>query len=209
MCRRNARDGCPFFPGQPSFCLRQAIGSGWQGPPIKEQRRPHSINRCRPDLKTRAERKFIEVEPPTGEQPSRLHGVGITISWQQKARPGRGRTGRASCNNTADDHRGQSIGTVYKQAGGRRLLSWVRSLSLFPCCCGPAADRLGQGCCQIGTRGKSLRFYGIVSSPKPVPNPNIFRFTRILIYVKHSPSPRHHEGRFAVVTKRGAGCDGT
>jgi len=24
-----------------------------------------------------------------------------------------------------------------------------------------------------------------------------------------SPSPRHHEGRFAVVTKRGAGCDGT
>ena len=36
----------------------------------------------------------------------------------------------------------------------------------------------------------------------------IFRFTGILICGKHPLSPCHHEGRFAVVTKRGAGCDG-
>src|SRR5262245_59985542 len=40
------------------------------------------------------------------------------------------------------------------------------------------------------------------------PKSKIFLFTGILICGKNSPSPCHHEGRFAVVTKRGAGCDG-
>ena len=40
------------------------------------------------------------------------------------------------------------------------------------------------------------------------PKSEIFRFTGILICGRHSPSPCRHEGRFAVVTKRGAGCDG-
>ncbi|MGQ0681727.1 hypothetical protein, partial [Bradyrhizobium sp.] len=35
-----------------------------------------------------------------------------------------------------------------------------------------------------------------------------FLFTGIPIYVIHLPSPCHREGRFAIVTKRGAGCDG-
>ena len=37
----------------------------------------------------------------------------------------------------------------------------------------------------------------------------IFHFTEILICVINPTSPCRHEGRFAVVTKRGAGCDGT
>jgi hypothetical protein len=47
-----------------------------------------------------------------------------------------------------------------------------------------------------------------VSSPKPDPIAKIFRFTGILICGISAPSPCRHEGRFAVVTKRGAGCDG-
>ena len=35
-----------------------------------------------------------------------------------------------------------------------------------------------------------------------------FLFTGIPIYVISPPSPCHREGRFAIVTKRGAGCDG-
>jgi hypothetical protein len=41
------------------------------------------------------------------------------------------------------------------------------------------------------------------------PIAKIFRFTGIPIYGRNSVSPCHQEGRFAVVTKRGAGCDGT
>src|ERR1700752_5169918 len=41
------------------------------------------------------------------------------------------------------------------------------------------------------------------------PKSKIFRFTEIPIYGINRSSPCHHEGRFAVVTKRGAGCDGT
>jgi len=41
-----------------------------------------------------------------------------------------------------------------------------------------------------------------------VPQPKIFLFTGIPIYGIDLASPCRHEGRFAVVTKRGAGCDG-
>src|SRR5436309_2603536 len=47
-------------------------------------------------------------------------------------------------------------------------------------------------------------FAEMVSSPKI----EIILFTVILICVIYPSSPCHHEGRFAVVTKRGAGCDG-
>jgi len=40
------------------------------------------------------------------------------------------------------------------------------------------------------------------------PKSKIFRFTVILICGIHPPSPSHREGRFAIVTERGAGCDG-
>ena len=40
------------------------------------------------------------------------------------------------------------------------------------------------------------------------PRSKIFRFTGILIYGIPRLSPCRHEGRFAIVTKRGAGCDG-
>jgi hypothetical protein len=44
--------------------------------------------------------------------------------------------------------------------------------------------------------------------PLAAPKSKIFLFTRILIYGKCPLSPCHCEGRFAIVTKRGAGCDG-
>jgi hypothetical protein len=56
--------------------------------------------------------------------------------------------------------------------------------------------------------GKSLRFAIIMSSPMRPPGVKIFLFTGIPICGRRLPSPCRHEGRFAVVTKRGAGCDG-
>src|SRR5262245_2939053 len=56
------------------------------------------------------------------------------------------------------------------------------------------------------THRRVVRFAGILSSPKTDLAAKIFLFTRILIYGIHSLSPCRHEGRFAVVTKRGAGC---
>src|SRR5262249_30753447 len=59
-------------------------------------------------------------------------------------------------------------------------------------------------CDKLARRANHFRFTESCQALKR----KIFLFTVILIYGINPASPCHHEGRFAVVTKRGAGCDG-
>ena len=63
-----------------------------------------------------------------------------------------------------------------------------------------------RGCCLFNTTGKTLRLL-INNARRPAPRAKIFIFPDYRIY-DLTKSSRPHEGRFAIVTIRGAGCDG-